>query len=597
MKARESGEAAILRHRKLQLLQKHYEHFIPFLHDVMELLGFSTSDVQEDIANYLEFGPQYLMIQAQRGQAKTTITAGFAVWDLIHHPHHRVLILSAGGTQAVEISTLIVRIIMTMDVLECLRPDRAAGDRESVEAFDVHHTLKGLDKSPSVACVGIDANLQGKRADLLIPDDIESQKNSATSVQRAKLSHLMKDFTSICSRGRILYLGTPQSIESVYNQLPALGVHLRIWPGRYPTQKQMEFYGQYLAPMITARIAGDPSLQYGGGFLGDQGQAIDPLLLPEDVLVKKELLQGTPYFQLQHMLNTTLNDAMRFPLKPEYLVVMSGVGSRYPLSITRGTTNSTIEQFMIADFTFRMQNAQDVSPEVQALPQIRMYIDPAAGGTTSRDETAWAIGGLLNGNVVVRSAGGVPGGYDLDKMKFLVDLMLEHKPTVIIIEKNMGFGAFREVIIPLIRAAGIVADIQDDMVSGMKERRIIQTLAPVMGRGSLVIDRRVIEEDAIRCAGYPAAERQTYSLFFQLAKMTEVRQALVHDDRADALEGLVRSFQKDLAQDQAQKLAVVRKREHEIAMRDPLGHNRYKPYAPTNSRFHSMLSQRKRRGR
>ena len=156
------------------------------------------------------------MVQAQRGQAKTTIAAAFAVWCLIHSPAHRVLIISAGGTQANEISTLIVRIVMTMDVLECMQPDKLAGDRTATDAFDIHHSLKGLDKSPSVACVGIDSNLQGKRADLLIADDIESSKNSATPVQRAKLLHLTKDFTSINSTGRILWLGTPQTLSLIH---------------------------------------------------------------------------------------------------------------------------------------------------------------------------------------------------------------------------------------------------------------------------------------------------------------------------------------------------------------------------------------------
>ena len=40
--------------------------------------------------------------------------------------------------------------------------------------------LKGVDRSPSVACIGITGQLPGKRADLLIADDIESPKNAGT---------------------------------------------------------------------------------------------------------------------------------------------------------------------------------------------------------------------------------------------------------------------------------------------------------------------------------------------------------------------------------------------------------------------------------
>jgi hypothetical protein len=336
MIGREPQAAAQARWRKLEALQEHYASFITFLEDGMEELGFSATEIQHEIGAWMEHGPQYLMVQAQRGQAKTTVAALFAVWSLIHSPSHRVLVISAGGTQANEISTLIVRVIMSMDVLECMRPDKQAGDRTSVEAFDVHHSLKGLDKSPSVACVGIDSNLQGKRADLLIADDIESGKNSATPMQRAKLLHITKDFTSINSTGRIIWLGTPQTLESIYNSLPARGVAIRIWPGRYPNDKQRQFYGANLAPSIVRKLAANPSLCTGGGLLGDQGQPVDPMILDESQLQKKELDQGEAYFQLQHMLNTTLSDALRFPLKPEKLVVFRSAGSRFPLHITRG---------------------------------------------------------------------------------------------------------------------------------------------------------------------------------------------------------------------------------------------------------------------
>jgi len=198
----ESAVEAQLRWKQLALVQDHYRNFLDFLREVMDLLGFSVTRLQADIAAFVASGGQYIMVQAQRGQAKTTLTAAFAVWCLIHRPDYRVLIVSAGGKQASEISTLIIRLIMHMDLLECMRPDTNNGDRSSVEAFDVHYTLKGVNKSPSVRSEGITANLQGARADLLIADDVESQKNSATAVMRAQLLQLTLDFTSINSTGR-----------------------------------------------------------------------------------------------------------------------------------------------------------------------------------------------------------------------------------------------------------------------------------------------------------------------------------------------------------------------------------------------------------
>ena len=153
------------------LLAEQYERFEDFAEDGMAFLGFSLTDEQRDISQYMQEGPRLRMVMAQRGEAKSTLAALYAVWRIVQRPSTRVLIVSGGEKQASEVATLVVRMIMTWDILECLRPDRQAGDRTSTEAFDVHYALKGLDKSPSVACVGITSNLPGKRADLLIPDD------------------------------------------------------------------------------------------------------------------------------------------------------------------------------------------------------------------------------------------------------------------------------------------------------------------------------------------------------------------------------------------------------------------------------------------
>jgi hypothetical protein len=589
VKARESVELAAKRWEKLVLVQEHYTEFIPFLEDVMEELGFSTTAIQREIGQWIAHGPQYLMVQAQRGQAKTTIAAAFAVFSLVHNPACRVLVISAGGKQAVEISTLIVRLVLNMVVLSCMIPDDRCGDRTSVEAFDVHHSLKGLDKSPSVACVGIDSNLQGKRADLLIPDDIESSKNSATSTQRAKLLHLTKDFTSINSTGRIIWLGTPQTMESIYGSLPARGVSIRIWPGRYPTAEQRKHYGANLAPSLSAKIAMNPSVTQGGGLNGDQGQPTDPQLLDEAALQKKERDQMSAYFQLQHMLNTALSDAMRFPLKPNLIVALRGAGARFPMIVVRGMESSHLLDYCVADHAFQMSAPHELSKETASLQSTWAYVDPAAGGANG-DETAFAIGGFLNGNIHVLSVGGLPGGYEESKLRTLAKRLARFKLDGLKIEKNMGHGAFRAVFTPIMREY-LHCQLEDDLVTGQKEARIIETLGPVMGRGSLIFDPAIVEEDDRDCERYSASLRSSYSLFYQLAKMTKTRGALVHDDKADALEGLVRHFQEALAMDQRAAVTRQHEREHAALMKDPMGYTRYKNPGPTRP---NMLRHRRR---
>lgn len=574
MKAYENEVASSSRWMLLKLIQEHYSDFITFLHDVMELLGYDTTDIQEDIARFIAYGPQNLMVQAQRGQAKTTIVAAFAVWSLIHQPWWRVLILSAGGTQAKDISVLIVRIIMTMPELECLRPDKLAGDRTSFEEFDIHHSLKGVDKSPSVACVGVEANLQGKRAHLLIPDDVESTKNSTTPVQRAKLAHITKDFSSIADRpeSRVLWMGTPQTMESIYNSLPARGVTVRIWPGRYPTPEQREHYGNKLAPLLVARLERDPSLGKGGGLLGDQGQPIDPVLKSEEALQATELNQGTAYFQLQHMLNTALMDSMRHPLKTERLVVLEPA-EVWPLQIVRGPDLSYLVDKQVGDFAFKVARPLYLSPEVAKPQACWAYVDPAAGGANG-DETAYAVVAHLNGNIIVLEIGGIPGGYSELTLTELARRLAKYQLDGVRIEKNMGYGAFKAVFAPIMaKHRNCIVD--EELVSGQKEVRIINILAPVIGRGSLIFTSTCIENDADDIARYNPQNRLTYSLFYQLAHISAVKDALVHDDRLDALAGAVNIFVEALAKDQAKAVEAQREKEWQEKIKDPLGYNRY----------------------
>ncbi|MCP4829616.1 MAG: phage terminase large subunit, partial [Proteobacteria bacterium] len=175
---------AARRWEHLEQLQEAYPTFEPFLIDCMEdLMGFTCTDIQVDIGEYLQHGPKHLMVQAQRSQAKSTIVAIYAIWCLIHDPKYRILVISAGSDVAMEIANWAIQIVMSWDILECMRPDRQHGDRASAKAFDINWQLKGAEKSPSIACIGITANMQGRRADLLIPDDIESSKNGMTEIQ------------------------------------------------------------------------------------------------------------------------------------------------------------------------------------------------------------------------------------------------------------------------------------------------------------------------------------------------------------------------------------------------------------------------------
>ncbi len=553
----------------LRLIQGHYSQFEPFLVDGMRELGFGTSRVQKLIGRFMEVGPKEIMVQAQRGQAKTTIAALFCCFTLVHNPSCRVLIISAGEQLASDISGLVARLITTWEVLACLRPDRSAGDRTSAASMDVHGALKGVSAAPSVRCLGVTANLAGNRADLLLIDDVESLKNAGSATQREQLLERTREFANLVPdsgktteyttdafrQGRIIWLGTPQTGDSIYNTLPGRGVSVRVWPGRFPTEAQQREYGDTLAPEIAEAIALNPSLCTGGGLLGNMGQPTDPELRSELALQSKELQNGIASFMLQYMLSTRLTDAGRFPLRTEQLVYLDAhIEQHVPVQVIRGMGKDKLHNVRVAGNQYTVSTPQSISNDTIGVGTVVAYIDPAPGGANA-DETAFAIGCVANSTIYVLSVGGVPGGYDKETLLELARLLCRFKLTTVIVEKNMGYGAFSAVFTPIMQAAhaevhGCSVTVADEMVSGHKEKRIVGILAPVIGRGSLVMTRTAVEDDHLTASVYEVTKQKLYTLMWQIMKLTTSTGCLTHDDRVDALSGLVHHFQESLRVDQ-----------------------------------------------
>lgn len=531
------------------------------------------NEAQADILEYMLTGEKYRMVQAQRGQAKTTLAGIFAAFTLIHMPHYRIVIFSQTSKRATEISGWVVKIFKQLDFLAFMLPDRNSGDRDSTEAFDIHHVFKGGDKSPSVSCYSITSGAQGARADLLIPDDIESLQNSRTVTGREWLEEQAKEFESINQTGDILYLGTPQSMDSMYNNLPSRGYDIRIWPGRYPTQDEEDAYGEFLAHSIREKMQADPSLRHGYGPAGRSGAPTCPEMFDDETLIEKEISQGKAKFQLQFMLNTRLSDQNRFPLKPSNLIVTAfghkdgpalpvwnnAPENRVPTTLKPGTKDT--DRFF-----------GPIPKPYEWLPFERrvMYIDPAGGGKNG-DETAYAIVFQLGNLLYLYDMGGVPGGYDETGLRELVQAAKRAGVHEVYIEKNFGHGAHMAILKPLFEVEH-PCTIEDDYSSGQKEVRIVDTLEPLMSAHRLVVNRELLDKDISSTQHYPAELRKTYQLFYQMSNITYDKNCLKHDDRIEALSSACRVLVQDIDYDYSSKLENQRQREalemQEI-MRDP----------------------------
>lgn len=434
-----------------------------------------------------------------------------------------------------------------------MQPDTYAGDKASVEAFEVHWLFRGSDKSPSVACYSIESGAQGARADIILADDIESLQNSRTVGGREWLIEQTKEFESINQFGDIIYLGTPQSSESIYNSLPSRGYEVRIWTGRYPTVHELETYGDKIAPILVKDIEKDRTLQEGGGITGKRGKPTCPEMYDEETLCKKEISQGDAKFNLQFMLSTGLLDEERHPLKLSNLIVASFNKERAPVMPIWSNSKATIWESapkVGSKRSDKLYFPMNVDYEYRGFDNIIMAIDPSGGGANG-DEMGYCVLGQIASTVYILSIGGVRGGYAPEELEKLVEVAKRFSVNTVYIEGNFGSGAHLAALKPIFQQKYSKCNIEDVRVTGQKELRIIDVVEPILSSHRLVIAQDAVLYDIETIQHYPASKRLRYSFLHQLAFITRDKDSLGHDDRLDALALALHQLTANIDYDQA----------------------------------------------
>jgi hypothetical protein len=129
----------------------------------------------------------------------------------------------------------------------------------------------------------------------------------------------------------------------------------------------------------------------------------------------------------------------------------------------------------------------------------------------------------------------------------------EHKVNEIVVESNFGDGMFVELLKPILRKVH-ACTIEEVRHSTQKEKRIIDTLEPVMTGHKLVVDPKVIQEDYETSQVYPKDHALKYQLVYQMTRLTRERGAVTHDDRLDALSIAVGYWTQQMAQDASDRI-------------------------------------------
>jgi len=527
----------------IELLQEDFKLFLQALWSQLDLP--SPTRAQYAIADYLQHGPKRLQIQAFRGVGKSWITGAFVLWTLFRDSERKIMIISASKERADNMSIFLQKLIIETPWLSHLRP-KSDDARWSRVSFDV---LCSPHQAPSVKSVGITGQLTGSRADLMILDDIEVPGNSMTELMREKLLQLCTEAESILTPkkdSRIMFLGTPQTTFTVYRKLAERAYKPFVWTARYP--RKLDNYEGLLAPQLVEDIEN-----------GAVEWDVTDDRFNNDDLIEREAAMGRSNFMLQFMLDTSLSDAEKFPLKCSDLVVTSVNPATAPDNVVWCSDPSNVIKELPTvglpgDYFYSpMQLQGEWNPYQETI----CSIDPSGRGT---DETAAAFISQRNGFLYLHEMRAYRDGYSDNTLLDILKGCKKFNVTKLLIETNFGDGIVSELFRKHLVQTKQNIDIEEVRANVRKEDRIIDALEPVLNQHRLVVDRGVVEWDFKSNPNSPPEERLLYMLFYQMSRMCREKGAVKHDDRLDCLAQGVKYY-TDCMAISANEQMILQKRE------------------------------------
>lgn len=525
-----------------------FRDFRNFLYYIFTtVLEFGEPDpIQYDIADWMvnlpakSDGIKRGQVQAMRGCGKSVIACALCCWFWYMNPTIRITMVGSNEKKAAEFASLVKQIIDRAELLEHLRPSdedqytmrrgrkvkQLAIATNQVLAFDVRGAGPG--KDPSFGAFPVFGGWTGSHPDVLIPDDVEIPENSGTVLKREKLYGKLREGESlVMEKGMLLYMGTPQTEESIYTKLDEAGYEIRKWPAELPNLDD-EDQTHNVAEWILERVAAGEK----------PGMPSYPERFPVERLIEKKAM-GLAYYNLQMLLNTRLSDEERYPLKLRNLIVYDAAADLAPTNCVWGTLS---EKPLIESFGFtgdRFFGPGYVEPTFEEYQDKVMYIDPKGGGS---DSVGYAVAAVLNGIIYILDAGGLAvgtaGGTSDVVMERLARIAATWQVKRVCVESNWGGSkyesAYANLLQPVMGKWNGPTSIELRYVQGQKEKRILDCLEPIVNSHRLVVSETVARHGA---GGAPAR-----SLWYQFTHLTRESGSLGHDDEIDALYGAVNEF-------------------------------------------------------
>lgn len=192
--------------------------FLAFFLMWADRMRWEVPDIHVRAVIWMEYRGDLAVLRCFRGFSKSTILAVYNAWRYHDDPTYRILHQSESDPTAYKTSRDTKNVLRNHPLTRDLLPP----GRGTVEQWWCIGSTD--ERNASMYAKGILSNVTSARADEAQNDDVEVPRNIQTPEAREKLRYRLGEQTHILvPGGRKLYVGTPHTHDSLYDEIESMG--------------------------------------------------------------------------------------------------------------------------------------------------------------------------------------------------------------------------------------------------------------------------------------------------------------------------------------------------------------------------------------
>lgn len=477
-------------------MASHKVSFLTFFLIWADRQRWVVPDIHVLACDWLEHRNDLAVLRCFRGFGKSTILAVYNAWRYYKDDTYRIL--HQGDQDGTAYKT-------SRDTKSVLTHHPLTRDSVVTRGEVSFWWVQGNpdERNPSLQAAGILSNITSSRADEVQNDDVEVPKNIQTPEARDKLRYRLSEQTFILvPGGRTLYVGTPHTHDSLYDEVEAMGAdcltikmfrdEMRVEEakaGRYivPFVPEMVFSGigkntRLLTPAVDYRLTKD-GVELLGNITGlidfYAGCAWPERFTPEDMTKRRKKTRTVNEWDSQYQLHSKPVHDVR--LDPNRMV---------PYEVEPVISQANCETVLM------LGNVRLVGCKARwdcSLGKVKSDASAVAVVfTDSMGRLYWHRAIALTGDLEQFADDGTTliGG----QVKQLIDLLRPLKVPQVVIETNGPGGFVPAIARKHLKKWGIA--VREDHVTANKQKRILDAFEPPLSSGFLWAHTSVLDGPA-----------------------------------------------------------------------------------------------------